>query len=132
MIVPTKSTWLAVHRLFGDAGIHAGQCLGLKEMMQAWGQTGLRQHDLADALDSLVRLGFVKLSMSAQGPLAHLVDESFGLLHANGRDNAALLSLTLLRETRDLPSPLSRLIPERMESRRSDDHASRKTLARTA
>ncbi len=129
MIVPTKSIWLAVHRVFSDAGVHAGQSLGLKEVMQAWAQTGLRQRDLGNALDSLGRVGFVKLTMTAEGPRALLVDESFGLLHASGRDSGAVVSLNHLREARGMPSHLAGLTQERKDGRRSED---RQELARAA
>lgn len=132
MFVPTKSSWLAVHRIFSDAGVHAGQSLGLKEIMQAWAQTGLRQRDLGNALDTLGRVGFVKLSMSAHGPRALLVDESFGLVHANGRDNGAVASLNQLRETRGLPSHFAGLAQDRRDGRRSDDRDARNELARAA
>jgi hypothetical protein len=132
MIVPTKSVWLAVHRLFSDAGVHVGECMGLKEMMQGWDQTGLRQRDLGNALDTLVRVGFVQLSMSAAGPRALLVDETFGLLHESGRDQAAVQSLNQVRETRRLPSHVSGLVKEPKDGRRSEDRELRKAFARAA
>lgn len=130
MIVPTKAVWLAVHRIFTEAGIHAGQSHGLKEVMQAWSATGLRQRDLGSALESLSRVGFLKLAMTPQGPRVELIDESFGLVHAGGRDNGAVASLAQLRVARGMPSHLAGLVPnDRKDGRRSED---RQELARAA
>lgn len=129
MIVPTKAVWLAVHRIFSEAGIHVGQSYGLKDVMQAWAQTGLRQRDLGNALESLSRVGFLKLVMTAQGPRVDLLDESFGLVHSGGRDSDAIASLAQLRTARGMPSHLVGLVQDRKDGRRDED---RQELARAA
>jgi hypothetical protein len=123
MFIPTKSIWLAVHRIFGEAGVHAGQSLGLKELMQAWADTGLRQRDLGSALESLSRVGFVRLEMTQDGPRACLVDEQFGLLREDGRDNGAMASLNILRESRGRPAHLAGLTQQPYDGRRREDRA---------
>lgn len=130
MFIPIKSIWLAVHRVFSDAGIHPGDSLPVQKLMQVWPESGLRQRDLATALESLSRVGFVRLTMTPQGVCAELVDEQFGLLDRNGRDNAAAATLNRIRQARGMPAHLAPLRQEYKEGRRSEDRA--ETLARAA
>lgn len=122
MILPTKSIWLAVYRIFSSARVGAGCSLSLKEMMQAWADTGLRQRDLAGALESLSRAGFLKLEMSPEGPRARMIDEGFGLLRADSKDQIAVTSLERLRESRVRPaSHIAGLLGTRRDGRRAED-----------
>jgi hypothetical protein len=131
MIVTTKALWLAVDRAFGDAGVlRPGQGMGVKQMMHAWSLTGLRQRDLASALDSLTRAGFVKLTTDANGPRAELIDASFGLLDGNGRDTNAVATLKHFRELRGRPPHLVGFAQDRKEGRRREDRALRPPLAK--
>lgn len=121
MHIPTKSIWLAVHRIFDDARVEVGQSLGLRELMTAWGDVGLRQRDLAGALDTLTRTGHLALEMTEQGPSARLLSNSFGALSRDGRDQSALRSLALLRQQRHVPAHIKTLRLAQSDNRRRED-----------
>lgn len=121
MHIPTKSIWFAVHRIFDEASVEVGQSLGLRELMTAWGDVGLRQRDLAGALDNLTRIGHLRLEMTAQGPSARLLSDAFGILDHDGRDLAALRSLSLLRSERKIPPHIKALRPAPPDNRRRED-----------
>jgi hypothetical protein len=112
----TQSIWLAVHRIFTHLGIEVGQSLALKDLMQAWGGTGLRQRDLGGALDTLARAGFVQLQMSPDGPVAVLLHDGFG----HSREHAAA-TLDHLRSTRAAPPLLPGMIQPQLDGRRRED-----------
>jgi hypothetical protein len=126
MNISTKSVWLAVHRIFDEAQIEVGESMSLTDLMKAWGEIGLRQQDLAGALENLTRTGHLRLEMSEQGPTAHLVSKSFGALNEDGRDQAALRSLALLREARQVPPHIKALRPAQPDNRRSADRPEHK------
>lgn len=115
----TQSVWLAVHQIFLHFGIQVGQTLALKDLMQAWAGTGLRQRDLGGALDTLARAGFVQLQMSREGPFAVLLHDGFGLARAQ-----ALATLDHLRATRAAPPRLPGMVQPRLEGRRREDRPS--------
>lgn len=121
MHIPTKSIWLAVYRIFDDARVEVGQSLGLRDLMTAWGEIGLRQRDLAGALDTLTRTGHLRLEMTEEGPSARMVCASFGTLNGDGRDQAALRSLTLLTQERQVPPHVKALRPAQPDNRRRED-----------
>ncbi|TDU30894.1 hypothetical protein DFR24_0251 [Panacagrimonas perspica] len=131
MIVTTKALWLAVHRTLSDAGVlRTGQGMGVKQMMHVWSLTGLRQRDLGNALDSLARAGFVKLTTDANGPRAELLDASFGLLDSRGRDTNAVATLKHFRELRGRPPYLAGIAQDRKEGRRREDRMTAPVLAK--
>ena len=112
----TQSIWLAVHRIYAHFGIAIGGSLTLKDLMQAWSGTGLRQRDLGGALDTLARAGFVQLQMSREGPLAVLLHDGFG----QSRDSA-VATLDHLRSTRAAPPRLPGMIQPAHDGRRRED-----------
>ena len=114
----TQSIWLAVHRIYAHFGIPVGGSLALKDLMQAWAGTGLRQRDLGGALDTLSRAGFVQLQMSHHGPMAVLLHDGFGLQRSQ-----AIATLDHLRATRATPPHLPGMIASRREGRRLEDRS---------
>lgn len=125
MFLPTKSYWLAVHHIFSETQIEAGESMSLGELMASWGQLGLRQNDLASALDSLSRTGHVRLEMRDDGPRVMLLSEGFGLLSPDGRDTAAVQALEHLRQMRRRPAHIRNLLGTPVDNRRSGDREAR-------
>lgn len=122
MHISTKTLWLALHRVFSVHSVGVGCSLSLKDIMDAWPESGLRQADLGRALESLGRAGFVKLEMSEEGPRVKMIDEQFGLLRSHSDDQKALKDLAMLRDSRRRPSGHLKSIVQQREDRRSDDH----------
>lgn len=100
MIIPQKTIWLAVHGVFREHQVGIGGGLLLKDMMDGWIDCRLRQSDLANGLESLAALGFVRLEMADRGPAARLLDARFGMLQNTVTDRHAAEVLARVRELR--------------------------------
>lgn len=124
MNISVKSLWLAVHRILGNAGVGLGCSIELRELMTAWAETGLRQSDLARALETLGGAGYLRLESATYGPLARLMDEQFGLLRADGQDQRVVASLEQLRVSRKARAGhLKSLVAGARENRRAEDRS---------
>lgn len=77
-----------------------GSSLSLKALMIDWADSGLRESDLAQGLESLVHAGFVQLEVGTAGPSARLLDDRFGVLRPAMNDHQVLAWLERLRQTR--------------------------------
>lgn len=100
MKISTKALWIAIHRVFARERIGTGCSIDLGFLMSAWGQSGIRQSDLATGLESLVQAGFVSLEMAPGGPCVRLLDEQFGLLGGAEQERADLAALDELLRSR--------------------------------
>jgi hypothetical protein len=106
MMVTDKTRWLAVHRIFLANRVDAGATLPLKTLNDEWKHSGLRQNDLPQGLESLIRSKYLRLERGPDGPRLRLLDESFGLIGASPADERALETLQLLRQRRRVPEHL--------------------------
>jgi hypothetical protein len=59
MLVSSRTLQLAMREVLRGRGLRAGQCLRHAEIERAWRGSGLRPHDLRDALRELVERGFL-------------------------------------------------------------------------
>lgn len=122
MKISSKALWLALHRVLTSEGVNTGDSISLKTLMQAWNETGLRQSDLAAALESLVLDGFIRLSGTEHGPSVQLLDEQFGELRPNSHDRELVDRLDILRrQRRPHASHLAPLMERIIDGRRAED-----------
>lgn len=104
MHVTLKTLWLATYRVFSARLVLAGCSMTLREVMEDWKNTGLRKTDLATALESLQREGYIRLESTPAGRVVRLVNEEFGLLRpGNKEDQEAAKTLVQIRELRRRP-----------------------------
>lgn len=99
----TKTLWLAIYRVFEGRSVRIGSSLSLKSLMIDWADSGLRESDLAQGLESLAHAGFVQLEAGTAGPCARLLDDQFGILRPAMNDHQVLAWLERLRQTRQRP-----------------------------
>lgn len=100
MKLSAKTLYLALYRVLASEGIGTGCTLPLRHLMQAWSQTGLRQSDLARALEYLLADGFGRLESTAEGPVLRVLDEQFGLLRPGTEDRSLVEQLDQIRHAR--------------------------------
>lgn len=104
MNVTLKTIWLATHRVFSARLVPVGCSLTLREMMEGWKDCGLRKTDLATALQSLEREGYVRIETTPAGRVIRLLNEEFGLLRpGDAADQEAARTLVRIRELRRRP-----------------------------
>jgi hypothetical protein len=121
MTITPKMLWLAVYGVFTSHSVCVGCSLTLKEIMEAWPQSGLRRSDLGPALESLRRRNFIKVEPTDEGPRIRLLDEQFGLLTTGKEDLQASRELTKLREARRRPTAHLVSLVGQKEGRRVND-----------
>ncbi|MGQ0700647.1 MAG: hypothetical protein ACT4PZ_20700 [Panacagrimonas sp.] len=100
MNITARTLWIAIYRIFERRSVAVGGTLGLRDLMIAWADSGLRETDLAQGLESLVHAGFLRLETNFQGPQARLLDDRFGVLRPAMNDYQVVDWLDRLRQAR--------------------------------
>lgn len=116
-MISTKSVWIAIFRILGDAGVTKGQAMTLSQLMQHWDATHLRQGDLARGLDTLSRAKLISLETSEQGPQVQLLVDSLNKAITPEEGERVVRSLDQLRFKRKAQrSTAKKLASEQAES----------------
>lgn len=100
MNVSSNTVWLSIYRVFEDRLIRPGSRLCLKELMVAWAKTRMDEIELASGLESLARMGYLRLEASTDGPAVRLLDDSFGIPRPRMNEHQVLTWMERLRQVR--------------------------------
>ncbi len=80
---------MALHQIFDDMRVYSGGSLFLRDLDEAWKQTGLREGDLIDGLEHMIDDGELRVELKREGLVVTLL--SYG--SAVAADGATVLRL---------------------------------------